>query len=687
MDSILEMYLYETNTLLEQLDSIALAAEQAGLFTQNDIDEIFRIMHTIKGSSAMMEYGTMMTVAHQIEDTFFLIREHSMDAVSESNKAELFDLMFRAIDFFRGEVEKLENNTPLSSDIDTFLSNINSLIAKITADLNGTSDHTEPDSESGNVHSPMDISLPSSDEFPYALLVYFDEGAGMENLRAYMLVNSIGDFCVESDFIYTPSELENDPSAAEMIIEQGFFIQFRSAADRASAIHAVTATGSVRTYEIADTALNTLPVTLHTVQPDPKDSTEAPAATESSTNAAAPTVAGHASSKESLISVSLDKLDQLMAVVGEIVITESMVTASPDLSGLKLDNFTKSARQLRKLTDELQDVSMSLRMVPLSGTFQKMNRIVRDMGKKLGKRVNLAVVGGETEVDKTIVDAISDPIMHIVRNAMDHGIEANETDRIAAGKNPVGEIVLSARHTGSEVIIEVHDDGAGVDYEAVLNKAHRQGLASHDTEYSNKEILNFLLMPGFSTNSEVTEFSGRGVGMDVVKQNVDAVGGSISIASERGRGTTIALKIPLTMAIMDGMEVSVGDSIFTIPINNIRQSFKVTSDDLIYDPNRDEMIKCMDHFYPIVRLKEFYRLEKGYDDVNEGILIWVEDDEISYCLFVDELIGEHQIVVKPLPSYVNAFNIKNYGITGCTILGDGSISIILDVANLYSSVG
>jgi two-component system chemotaxis sensor kinase CheA len=689
MDSILEMYLYETNTLLEQLDSIALAAEQAGLFTQNDIDEIFRIMHTIKGSSAMMEYGTMMTVAHQIEDTFFLIREHSMDAVSESNKAELFDLMFRAIDFFRGEVEKLENNTPLSNDIDTFLSNINSLIAKITADLNGTSDHAEPGSEGSNVHPSMDTPLPSSDDFPYALLVYFDEGAGMENLRAYMLVNSIGDFCVESDFIYTPGELENDPAAAEMIIEQGFLIQFRSAADRASAIHAVTATGSVRTYEIADTALNTLPVTLHTVQPEPKDSTdEAPATTtESSTNATAPTVAGHASSKESLISVSLDKLDQLMAVVGEIVITESMVTASPDLSGLKLDNFTKSARQLRKLTDELQDVSMSLRMVPLSGTFQKMNRIVRDMGKKLGKRVNLAVVGGETEVDKTIVDAISDPIMHIVRNAMDHGIEASETDRIAAGKNPVGEIVLSARHTGSEVIIEVHDDGAGVDYEAVLNKAYRQGLASHDTEYSNKEILNFLLMPGFSTNSEVTEFSGRGVGMDVVKQNVDAVGGSISIASERGSGTTIALKIPLTMAIMDGMEVSVGDSIFTIPINNIRQSFKVTADDLIYDPNRDEMIKCMDHFYPIVRLKEFYRLEKGYDDVNEGILIWVEDDEISYCLFVDELIGEHQIVVKPLPSYVNAFNIKNYGITGCTILGDGSISIILDVANLYSSVG
>ncbi|MBP1758210.1 MAG: cheA [Firmicutes bacterium] len=690
MDSILEMYLYETNTLLEQLDSIALAAEQAGFFSQNDVDEIFRIMHTIKGSSAMMEFGTLMTVAHRIEDTFFLIREHSMDAVSESNKAELFDLMFQAIDFFRSEVAKLESDTPLSTDIDTFLLNINSLIAKITGDLNGTSGSAAPLVQDGSTGLTTDIPLSSSDEFPYALLVHFDEGSGMENLRAYMLVNSIGDFCVDSDFIYTPSELEGDSSAAEVIIEQGFLVQFRNAADRAAAIHAVTATGSVRTYEIADTALTTLPTSTYTARQEETDSYEETPATisENSGSAApiAPASSGHTSGKESLISVSLGKLDQLMAVVGEIVITESMVTASPDLAGLKLDNFTKSARQLRKLTDELQDVSMSLRMVPLSGTFQKMNRIVRDMGKKLGKRVNLKLVGEDTEVDKTIVDAISDPIMHIVRNSMDHGIEVQEADRIAAGKNPVGEITLTARHTGSEVIIEVHDDGKGVDYDSVLNKAYRQGLASHDVEYSHKEILNFLLMPGFSTNNEVTEFSGRGVGMDVVKQNVDAVGGSISITSELGQGMTTALKIPLTMAIMDGMEVSVGDSIFTIPINNIRQSFKVAAGDIIYDPNRDEMIKCMDHFYPIIRLKNFYRLENGYDEINDGILIWVEDDEISYCLFVDELIGEHQIVVKPLPPYVNTFSIKNYGITGCTILGDGSISIILDVANLYSSV-
>ena len=369
-------------------------------------------------------------------------------------------------------------------------------------------------------------------------------------------------------------------------------------------------------------------------------------------------------------------------MVGEIVITESMVTSSPDLKGIKLDAFTKSARQLRKLTDELQDVSMSLRMVPVSGTFQKMNRIVRDMCKKLGKQVRLTLVGEDTEVDKTIVDSISDPIMHIVRNSMDHGIEENAEDRIAAGKDPVGEIILSARHTGSEVIIEIADDGQGVNYEAVLNKAIRNGLAQPDMEYSHRDILNFLMAPGFSTNTQVTEFSGRGVGMDVVKRNVEEVGGTVSISSEPGRGMTTTLKIPLTMAIMDGMEVSVGSSIFTIPIHNIRQSFRISDQDLIRDAAGGEMFKCMGNYYPVIRMRDLYRMDAGVTNIEDGILIWLDAGEHSYCLFVDELLGEQQVVVKPLPSYLNRFSIKSSGIAGCTILGDGNISIILDVSNL-----
>ena len=384
--------------------------------------------------------------------------------------------------------------------------------------------------------------------------------------------------------------------------------------------------------------------------------------------------------KETLISVNLSKLDQLSAVVGEIVITESMVTSSPDLKGLNLDAFSKSARQLRKLTDELQDVSMSLRMVPVSSVFQKMTRIVRDMTKKLNRPCKLTLVGENTEVDKTIVDNIGDPIMHMVRNSMDHGIEETQEERVAAGKDPVGEILLSARDTGSEVIIEIIDDGRGVNDEAVLAKAIRQGIASPDVDYSHKEILNFLLAPGFSTNTEVTEFSGRGVGMDVVKR-----GGSVSISSELGHGMTTTIRIPLTMAIMDGMEVSVGDSIFTIPINNILSTMKISKGDVIHDSSQGEIIKCQGDFYPIVRARELYQLQGGCTEVEDGVLLWLEAGDHSYCLFVDELLGQQQVVVKQLPAYVNSFNVKNYGINGCTLRSDGSISIILDVASLYTA--
>lgn len=694
-DSILDAFLYETNTLLEQLDSIVLAAEQQDSFSEDDINTIFRIMHTIKGSSAMMEYNSLMTIAHRAEDLFSIIRDKTMDVVPESLRPELFDLLFQAIDFFRGELEHIENEQPLTEDIDTLLQKINRLIEEINAGGAGAAGGGAAKPEAAQQASAPGPGTAGEEGFPYGLQVFFDEGSGMENLRAYMLVNSIREFCADGDFTYEPQGVESDPATADQIIESGFILRFRNGADRDNAIHAVTSAGAVRTYQAIDAPQPkaepaTAPAEPAAAAPAAPAAQSAPAAAPAApapkkaaaSPAPAKTEPATLHHKESLISVNLNKLDQLAAVVGEIVITESMVTSSPDLKGLKLDAFTKSARQLRKLTDELQDVSMSLRMVPVSGTFQKMNRIVRDMCKKLGKKAHLTLEGEDTEVDKTIVDSIGDPIMHIVRNSMDHGIEDNVQDRIAAGKDPVGEIVLSARHTGSEVIIQVRDDGQGVNYDAVLNKAIRNGLAQPDVEYSHKDILNFLMAPGFSTNTEVTEFSGRGVGMDVVKKNVEEVGGTVSITSEPGKGMTTTLKIPLTMAIMDGMEVSVGKSIFTIPIHNIRQSFKITEDDLIRDASGGELFKCMGNFYPVVRMRDLYHMESGATRMEDGILIWLESGEHSYCLFADELLGEQQVVVKPLPSYLNRFNIKASGIAGCTILGDGNISIILDVANL-----
>ncbi len=686
------MYIYETNTLLEQLESIVLDAEKENTFSQDNVNEIFRIMHTIKGSSAMMEFDTLARVSHRIEDMFFLIREGTMSVVKDEDRPALFDVMLHSVDYFREEMEKVEAEQPLNEDVDSFLGNINSLIAKIK----GEEIPAEPAPKAA-APAPAQEAAPAapvpaqttegSADFPYGLRVFFDEGCGMENLRAFMLVTSVQGFCADADFTYQPAGVDADPALSEVVIEHGFLLQFRSEADRARAVPIVMTAGSVHSYE----EQNYVPA------PPPPPAEPAPAAHEAAPAAQkAPSAAPAAQSgaqqhqqgqgqKESLISVGLSKLDQLSAIVGEIVITEAMVTASPDLKGLHLDAFSKSARQLRKLTDELQDVSMSLRMIPVSNTFQKMNRIVRDMCKKLNKQVKLTLVGENTEVDKTIVDSIGDPIMHMVRNSMDHGIEENVEDRIAAGKDPVGEILLSAQDTGSEVIIQISDDGAGVNDEAVLAKAIRNGIASPDVEYSHKEILNFLMAPGFSTNQQVTEFSGRGVGMDVVKSGVESLGGSVSITSEQGRGMTTIMRIPLTMAIMDGMEVSVGNSIFTIPINNIRSSIKLTEADILHDSVNGEMVKMLDGYYPVIRARDFYNLPGGAEKIEEGILMWLESGDCSYCLFVDELLGEQQIVVKPLPSYVNNFDIKNYGITGCSILGDGNISIILDAGGLYAA--
>ena len=687
-ESILDTYLYETNTLLEQLDSIVLEAEQADTFSEGNVNEIFRIMHTIKGASAMMEYESLATVAHRIEDLFFIIREKGMDAVPEEAHPDLFEMMFQSIDFFRGEVEKIESGQPLSNDIDSFLQKINSVIDKI----NGTAPAAPAVPASAPAApapaAPVEAETgnnPIGGGFPYRVKVFFDEGAGMENLRAFMLVTEIRAMCPEKDFTFFPSDVETNSATTDAILSDGFLLAFRRGEDREKAARLAAASGSVGSYQTMDQQ--------ESEEKEPKLEDSAPEEEKRENEESAPVKAAAAAAgqaapqhaKESLISVSLSKLNQLMDVVGEIVITESMVTSSPDLKGMKLDRFTKSARQLRKLTDELQDVSMSLRMVPVLSTFQKMQRIVRDMGKKLGKSAKLTLVGAETEMDKSIVDSIGDPLMHIIRNSMDHGIEDTEAERIAAGKDPVGEIILSAMHTGEDVIIQVKDDGQGVDYDRVLQKAIKVGLANPEVEYSRKEILNFLLMPGFSTNSEVTEYSGRGVGMDVVKKAVEEVGGTVTLSSEPGRGMTTTLKIPLTMAIMDGMEVQVGGCIFTIPIINIRQSFKMSDTDVIHDTSGGEMVKIMDVFYPVVRVKQLYSIPEGAEKIEDGIVMWVESGECSYALFVDELIGEQQVVVKPLPNYINAFNMKQHGITGCTILGDGSISAILDVFNLYSA--
>lgn len=698
MQNMLEMYIFETNSLIEQLDGILLDAEREDSFSEDSINEIFRIMHTIKGSSAMMEFDSLKTVAHKIEDLFFYIREKGMN---HDHSRDLFNLLFMASDFMKEEIEKVQNDETLTEDMTPITDKILEVLNLISESSDAgasvkTPGETLSEAPATSAEDAANKSLPIfDDKHKYGITVYLDEGLGMENLRAFMLVEIVNEVC--EDVRFYPEDVETNADTAAYIIDKGFTFALSSEDEQKIASDALMSAINVRSCESflgeasAPEAPGTAEVEVEKVEvkTEKVDSAAPPveSAPEKHEEAKKQEVKKeNHSNKQSLISVNLSKLDTLMDIVGEVVITESMVTSNPDIANLKSESFAKAARQLRKLTDDLQDTAMSLRMVPVSGTFQKMNRIVRDMSQKLNKNVSLVTVGADTEVDKTIVDSIGDPIMHMVRNSMDHGIEENVEDRVRLGKPEQGTITLSAQHTGSEIVISISDDGKGVNSEQVLAKAKKNGLLTKpESEYSRREILNMLLMPGFSTNTNVTEFSGRGVGMDVVKKNLEKVGGTITMTSEEGEGMTTTMKIPLTLAIVDGMQVTVGDLMFTIPISNIRQSFKVKKEELIYDEAKGVMIQKEEGFYPMVRLADFYDIETDVDDVEEGTIMWLDSGDKAFCLFVDKLLGKQQVVVKALPPFLKDYDVKNYGISGCTILGDGNISIILDPVNMYDA--
>ena len=312
-----------------------------------------------------------------------------------------------------------------------------------------------------------------------------------------------------------------------------------------------------------------------------------------------------------------------------------------------------------------------------------MHRIVRDVSKKINKEVELVILGEETELDKNIIDNLSDPLMHLVRNSMDHGLEATAEDRVRAGKPKVGHITLEAKNAGSDVIITVSDDGVGLNREKILKKAVAQGLVTKsENEYSDKEIYNFILLPGFSTKEQVTELSGRGVGMDVVKKNIEKIGGSVWLDSAPGTGTSVTIKIPLTLAILNGMEIKVGSNLYIVPTLNIRESFKPKPENIISSPEGNEMIMIRGECYPVVRLHEIFSIDSGATDFTDGIILMTEDEGETVGIFADQIIGEQHVVVKPIPTFI----IKNIGslegISGCTILGNGNISLIIDVKSL-----
>jgi two-component system chemotaxis sensor kinase CheA len=377
--------------------------------------------------------------------------------------------------------------------------------------------------------------------------------------------------------------------------------------------------------------------------------------------------------------VDVHKLDQLMNLVGELLLAETMVTQNEDLRGVHLPSFTKSARALNRITRALQDLAMSVRMVPISATFHKMHRLVRDTSKKLGKQAELAMYGESTEIDKNLVDRLADPLIHLIRNAVDHGLES-PADRIASGKPASGVVTLEATHQSGEVWVTVRDDGRGLQRDKILARAMELGVMPPGPPPTDPELFALIFEPGFSTAQALSDVSGRGVGMDIVRRSLEEIGGRVEVASEPGLGTTVTIKIPLTLAIIDGMLVRVGEQRYTIPVLAVQESVRGRGVPVHTLPEGGEWVNLRGLVVPIVRLGQVFDPSTPFMDVNQGILILCQHGGAPVCLLVDELLGQRQTVIKALPSWLGARS----GFLGCSILSNGDVSLILDLGRLIA---
>jgi len=397
--------------------------------------------------------------------------------------------------------------------------------------------------------------------------------------------------------------------------------------------------------------------------------------------AAKPVARTKTPAKRQDIRVELGKLDSLINLIGELVIAENMLIHNPDLKGLELENFNKAGQHMSKLVRELQEMAMTIRMIPVSGLFRRMIRLVHDISVKAGKKVELELIGEETEMDKTVIETITDPLVHLLRNSLDHGLEPPD-ERLAAGKNEKGTVKLSARHEEGEVWVTIEDDGRGLNKEKILEKAISKGLIEGDgSDLTDKQINNMIFAPGFSTAAQITDISGRGVGMDVVKKNLEKIKGKIDVYSTPGQGSKIILRIPLTLAIIDGMIVRVGTASCIVPTLSMLEAFRPVAEQITTTPDGEELAKVRENFLPIIRLYEILGKEPDSSKLEDGILIVLEYQETRFCLFIDEILGQQQTVIKGLSNFIG--NVP--GVSGCTILGDGNVCLILDVGTLVDS--
>lgn len=718
MSQFFQVFFDETEELLAEMEKLLLAIDVLSP-DEEDLNAIFRAAHSIKGGAGTFGLNDLIDVTHVLESLLDKIRKGEM-ALSSAH----VDAFLIAKDVLKMQLDGHRLHTPVDQDaVANSRMMLQALsqgdVPKMTAspslqiDAQPEQIAQEADGSSGRFRIELP-QVPARDVdalmAELGLLGKISKAVLQDGRAVFTLDGdtSADDIIAICSFILDPNDLkisrEGAPkamTAAEMKAAQeneqgyGFFEPFEPAAARSAAEKAAQEKeqgyGFFEPFETpAMKAAKEAAASAASQVPTPTN----PAAAHDDNGASADkkTVvrrdaekahnnhnAAH-NAESTSIRVGVEKVDQLINLVGELVITQAMIEQrTGSLDPIVHERLLSSVSQLTRNTRDLQEAVMSIRMMPMDYVFSRFPRMVRDLAGKLGKHIEFVTHGAATELDKGLIERIVDPLTHLVRNSIDHGIEVPEV-RKAAGKSETGRLSLSAAHQGGNIIIEVTDDGGGLNREKILEKAKSQGLAVSDT-MPDSEVWQLIFAPGFSTAEIVTDVSGRGVGMDVVKRNITAMGGVVEIRSARGFGTTISISLPLTLAILDGMSIKIGEEIYILPLGYVVESLQPVPEDIKEISGQGRVVKVRGEYLPLIPLYQIFGIEPRFTDPSQGIVIILESDGKKAALFVDDLVGQQQVVVKNLESNYR----KVAGISGATILGDGGVSLIIDVAALLRS--
>jgi two-component system chemotaxis sensor kinase CheA len=639
------MFIEEAGELFESADNVLLVAEKNGSLTDDEMGQLFRDVHTLKGSGASVELTFFAEFTHDVENLMDKLRNHKIEFVPE-----MAGTLMDGLDVMK-EILQMENDGQM--DRDTFEQMSHELLTVIRAYINGETVPTAAaSSNSQTTNSPKveaPISAPNvTSQSKSTSYGFFGEDIIEEDIDGG---DDFGFF--DSALDITPDSIMESNAPIEEIVEKP------------------KATVPVQEQPAAQAPVTAQPKPVSQVA----QKTAAPIANEDSENS-------KKSAATNNIRVNLDKIDNLMNNVGDLVITNAMLTQFASSIGETKTRASVLERLelLERHIREMQDSIMSIRMVPMESIYSKFPKVVRDISKKLGKKVEFKHDGDSVEIDKAMIEGLTDPLMHIIRNSLDHGLETPDARR-SAGKNETGIISISAEQANGQMIITIKDDGKGIDHERVAEKALANGTIDENQyrQMSNNDKAMLIFGAGLSTADQITEISGRGVGMDVVKTNIQKLGGIIKLDTEMGQGTTIIIMLPLTLAILDGLDIAVGKMKYILPLSSIVESLQPTSEMIkkIGDGTQD-LLMLRQEFIPIVRLYKLFKIEPKYEKLEDGMLIVVKSGNQKIAVFIDEFLHQHQVVVKPLD--------KNFkpvtGIGAATVRGDGSIGLILDIVGL-----